>query len=249
MPAGPLVLLDGDTVGRRRTGDESYTVNLLRELPAAAPELSFACSLRDPGRPARGRAAPPCGACALDVASPYRRIPLAFPALARREAAALAHLHYFARSAPALPGGRDGARHLLRPRARAVLAARSRALPLRARVAAPRRARDRRLGVHARATCSISTGSTRTRSSPSRTASARASGRVADAAERVRERFGIDRPYVLCVGALQRAQERAARDRGLRAADRAAEPSASSSWRAATAAAASTCSTRSCARG
>jgi hypothetical protein len=44
----PLVLVDGDTVGRGRTGDETYTINLLRELPAAARDLSLACSLRDP---------------------------------------------------------------------------------------------------------------------------------------------------------------------------------------------------------
>ena len=95
MSPNPLVLVDGDTVGRGRTGDESYTVNLLRELPAAAPELAFAASLRNPDDlpadvPAAVRRLP------LNVASPYRRIPLAFPALARRESAALAHLHYFA---------------------------------------------------------------------------------------------------------------------------------------------------------
>src|SRR4029077_5934879 len=32
---------------------------------------------------------------ALDVSSPYRRIPFAFPSLARRESAAFAHVHYF----------------------------------------------------------------------------------------------------------------------------------------------------------
>ena len=48
MSSNPLVLIDGDTIGRGRTGDETYTVNLLRELPAAAPELTFAASLRNP---------------------------------------------------------------------------------------------------------------------------------------------------------------------------------------------------------
>ena len=48
MTPGPLVLIDGDTIGRGRTGDESYTINLLRELPEAAPELSRA--LLAPGR-------------------------------------------------------------------------------------------------------------------------------------------------------------------------------------------------------
>ena len=74
MSGNPLVLVDGDTVGRGRTGDESYTVNLLRELPAAAPELAFATSLRNPSDlPADVPAA--VRRLALDVASPYRRIP------------------------------------------------------------------------------------------------------------------------------------------------------------------------------
>ncbi len=96
MPPAPLVLIDGDTVGRGRTGDESYTINLLRELPG-----SRAGARRSPARCATRPTCPadvPClGAAAArsNVASPYRRIPLAFPALARREAAALAHLHYF----------------------------------------------------------------------------------------------------------------------------------------------------------
>ena len=107
-PPTPLVLIDGDTIGRGRTGDESYTINLLRELPGAAPELSLACSLRDPQDvpsdvPAAVRR------LALPVASPYRRIPLAFPALAPqggRRARARAVLRL---AAPALPGRRDGA--------------------------------------------------------------------------------------------------------------------------------------------
>ena len=49
MTARPLVLIDADTVGRARTGDEAYTINLLRELPAAAPDLRVR---RHPARPA-----------------------------------------------------------------------------------------------------------------------------------------------------------------------------------------------------
>jgi alpha-1,3-rhamnosyl/mannosyltransferase len=96
----PLVLVDGDTIGRGRTGDEAYTVGLLRELPDAAPDLRFAAAVRDPAAVPPGL--PPALALhALPVAAPYRRIPFAFPALARRLGANLVHVHYFA--APRLP--------------------------------------------------------------------------------------------------------------------------------------------------
>jgi glycosyltransferase involved in cell wall biosynthesis len=44
------VLLDADVLGRRRTGDETYVENLLRELPAAAPDLRFAAVTRHTDR-------------------------------------------------------------------------------------------------------------------------------------------------------------------------------------------------------
>jgi glycosyltransferase involved in cell wall biosynthesis len=44
------VLLDADVLGRQRTGDETYVENLLRELPAAAPDLRFAAVTRFPER-------------------------------------------------------------------------------------------------------------------------------------------------------------------------------------------------------
>ena len=98
--SGPLVLLDADVVGRERTGDETYVVNLLRELPGVAGDLEFACSLRDPRMlPLDVPAA--VSRLRLDVASPYRRIPVAFPRLARRAGAALVHVQYFV--APRLP--------------------------------------------------------------------------------------------------------------------------------------------------
>src|SRR4051794_2454910 len=43
-----LVVVDADVLGRRRTGEETYVTNLLRELPAAAPELRFAAVTRHP---------------------------------------------------------------------------------------------------------------------------------------------------------------------------------------------------------
>ena len=42
------VVVDADVLGRQRTGEETYVLNLLRELPAAAPELRFAAVTRHP---------------------------------------------------------------------------------------------------------------------------------------------------------------------------------------------------------
>ena len=102
VSAAPLVLVDADTVGRARTGDEAYTINLLRELPDVAPDLAFAASLRDPAAmpddvPSSVRR------IALPVASPYRRIPFALPRLARREGASLVHVQYFVAPRVAIP--------------------------------------------------------------------------------------------------------------------------------------------------
>jgi alpha-1,3-rhamnosyl/mannosyltransferase len=94
------VLVDADVVGRQRTGDETYTVNVLRELPGVAPDLDYACSLRDPSAlPAD--VDPRVERLALPVSSPYRRIPSAFPRLAARAGASLVHVQYFV--APRLP--------------------------------------------------------------------------------------------------------------------------------------------------
>jgi len=44
----PLVVIDADVLGRRRTGDETYVENLLRALPAAADGLRLAAVTRRP---------------------------------------------------------------------------------------------------------------------------------------------------------------------------------------------------------
>jgi glycosyltransferase involved in cell wall biosynthesis len=44
----PLVVLDADVLGRQRTGDETYVLNLLRELPRHASDLRFAAVTRRP---------------------------------------------------------------------------------------------------------------------------------------------------------------------------------------------------------
>ena len=43
-----MIVVDADVLGRNRTGDETYVVNLLRELPAAAPDLRFGAITRRP---------------------------------------------------------------------------------------------------------------------------------------------------------------------------------------------------------
>jgi glycosyltransferase involved in cell wall biosynthesis len=102
MRPRPLVLIDADTIGRARTGDESYTVNLLRELPEVAPDLAFAASLRDPdAMPAD--VPPSVRRLAMPVASPYRRIPFSVPRLALDQHAALLHVQYFVALRLAMP--------------------------------------------------------------------------------------------------------------------------------------------------
>src|SRR6185295_19744809 len=48
--SAPLVVVDADVLGRHRTGDETYVLNLLRELPElAGGEFRFAALSRNPG--------------------------------------------------------------------------------------------------------------------------------------------------------------------------------------------------------
>jgi len=43
-----VIILDADVLGRRRTGEETYVLNLLRQLPFVAPDLAFAAVTRRP---------------------------------------------------------------------------------------------------------------------------------------------------------------------------------------------------------
>jgi len=43
-----VILIDADVLGRERTGDETYVMNLLRQLPLVAPDLRFAAVTRHP---------------------------------------------------------------------------------------------------------------------------------------------------------------------------------------------------------
>jgi glycosyltransferase involved in cell wall biosynthesis len=85
----PLVVLDADTLGRSRTGDETYVANLLRELPALAPDLRFAAVTR------HAEAVPPgVEALHLPVRSQVTRMSFGLPRLLRRLRPALAHFLY-----------------------------------------------------------------------------------------------------------------------------------------------------------
>jgi glycosyltransferase involved in cell wall biosynthesis len=44
----PLIAIDADVLGRNRTGEETYVLNLLRELPRVAPDFSFLAVTRHP---------------------------------------------------------------------------------------------------------------------------------------------------------------------------------------------------------
>ena len=43
-----MILVDADVLGRKRTGEETYVLNLLRRLPHVAPDLTFAAVTRHP---------------------------------------------------------------------------------------------------------------------------------------------------------------------------------------------------------
>jgi glycosyltransferase involved in cell wall biosynthesis len=85
----PLVALDADVLGRQRTGDEAYVLNLLRELPGVDPELAFAAMTRHP------RLVPP-GVQAVEVAarSQVDRLVWSEPRALRAMRPAIAHFQY-----------------------------------------------------------------------------------------------------------------------------------------------------------
>ncbi len=87
----PLVVVDADVLGRHRTGDETYVINLLRELPgpAAATGLRIAAVTRRPDL-----VPPGVEALELGTASQELRMALTLPRLLRRVGAALVHTQY-----------------------------------------------------------------------------------------------------------------------------------------------------------
>jgi glycosyltransferase involved in cell wall biosynthesis len=87
----PLVVVDADVLGRRRTGDETYVLNLLRGLaqPAAAAGVRIVAVTRHPELV-------PDGIEAVELATPSQelRMALTLPRLLRRLGASLGHFQY-----------------------------------------------------------------------------------------------------------------------------------------------------------
>ena len=82
----PLVIVDADVLGRRRTGDETYVEQLLRALPSVAEDLRIAAIVRD-------AALVPDGVepIVLRARSQELRMSVGVPRLLRRLRPALAH--------------------------------------------------------------------------------------------------------------------------------------------------------------
>ena len=87
--AGSLVLVDADVLGRQRTGDETYVLNLLRELPAVGEGLRFAAVTRHPQLVPDG-----VDPVYLGTGSQELRMAVTMPLLIRRLRPALAHFQH-----------------------------------------------------------------------------------------------------------------------------------------------------------
>lgn len=87
----PLVVVDADVLGRNRTGDEKYVLNLLRELPvpAEAAGLRIAAVTRHPELVPDGVEPIELGARSQEL-----RMAWTLPRLLRRVGAALVHTQY-----------------------------------------------------------------------------------------------------------------------------------------------------------
>jgi glycosyltransferase involved in cell wall biosynthesis len=92
-----VILVDADVLGRNRTGEETYVLNLLRQLPAAAPDLRFAAVTRHPELVPEG-----VEVLALTTGSQELRMAWTLPRLLRRLRPALLHTQH------ALPLGWTG---------------------------------------------------------------------------------------------------------------------------------------------
>src|SRR5262249_48229422 len=94
----PLIVLDADVLGRRRTGDESYVSALLGELPGLDDELQFAAVTRHPERVPDG-----VEAIELPARSQAWRMSWPLPRLLRRLQPAGAHFQHVVAPRPTAP--------------------------------------------------------------------------------------------------------------------------------------------------
>jgi glycosyltransferase involved in cell wall biosynthesis len=84
-----VILVDADVLGRERTGDETYVLNLLRELPRVATDLSFGAVTRRPELV-------PAGVEPVELPARLQevRMALALPRLLRKLRPELAHFQH-----------------------------------------------------------------------------------------------------------------------------------------------------------
>jgi glycosyltransferase involved in cell wall biosynthesis len=84
-----MIVVDADVLGRNRTGEETYLLNLLRALPRVAPDLELAAITRHP-------ALVPDGVRALEVPARFQeaRMAWAVPRLLRRLRPELVHFQH-----------------------------------------------------------------------------------------------------------------------------------------------------------
>lgn len=92
-----MILIDADVLGRDRTGEETYVLNLLRQLPLVAPDLSFTAVTRHPELV-------PEGVEVIDLPARFQEVRMAvsLPRLLRRLRPELSHFQH------ALPLGLRG---------------------------------------------------------------------------------------------------------------------------------------------
>jgi len=84
-----MILVDADVLGRNRTGEETYVLNLLRQLPFVAPDLSFAAVTRAPRLV-------PDGVEPIELPARFQetRMAISLPRLLRRLRPELAHFQH-----------------------------------------------------------------------------------------------------------------------------------------------------------
>jgi glycosyltransferase involved in cell wall biosynthesis len=92
-----VILIDADVLGRNRTGEETYVLNLLRQLPFVAPDLRFCAVTRHPELV-------PEGVEAIELQARFQetRMAVSVPRLLRRLRPELSHFQH------ALPLGLRG---------------------------------------------------------------------------------------------------------------------------------------------